>query len=180
MTSNHPDKQRAVPSYGSDRKAAEACRAVEKSCGDFFEDIVIGTQLELGSHTFTRDEIVQFACHYDPQPFHLDEAAAAQSALRRLSASGWHTAAVWMRLYAQHRNAIREALIEQGERAAAPGPSPGFRAMRWRTPVHPGDTVTYRSVVSGKRSLPKRNWGLVFHHKHGRESGWAHRGRVQR
>ena len=147
---------------------------MEASCGDFFEDIVIGTQLELGSHTFTRDEIVQFACNYDPQPFHLDEAAAAQSTLRRLSASGWHTAAVWMRLYAQHRNAIREALIARGEHAAAPGPSPGFRVMRWRTPVHPGDTVTYRSVVSGKRSLPKRNWGLVFH----RNTGVNQEGRI--
>ena len=145
--------------------AAADLPAAEPS--DFFEDIVVGTRIELGAHTFTRDEIVQFACNYDPQPFHMDEVAAAGSSLRRLSASGWHTAAVWMRLYVRHRDTIRTTLLARGERPAAPGPSPGFRDMRWRTPVHPGDTITYRSVVSGKRSLPKRDWGLVFHHNTG-------------
>ncbi len=147
---------------------------MSSTSGDFFEDIVVGTRLELGSHLFTREEIIQFACHYDPQPFHLDESAAAESALRGLSASGWHTAAIWMRLYAQHREAIRKTLLARGERPATPGPSPGFRDMRWRTPVRPGDTITYRSIVSGKRNLPRRGWGLIFH----RNTGLNQHGRL--
>ena len=55
---------------------------------DFFEDLVIGTRLDLGTHTFTQDEIVGFAERYDPQPFHLDDAAAALSHFGRLAASG--------------------------------------------------------------------------------------------
>jgi acyl dehydratase len=62
-------------------------RRQRRSLGDFFEDLLIGTSLELGSHTFTADEIVGFAQNYDPQPFHLDATEAAKSQLGRLSAS---------------------------------------------------------------------------------------------
>ena len=69
----------------------------------FFEDIAVGERAELGQHTFTADGIKAFARRFDPQPFHLDEAAAARSHFGALCASGWHTAAVWMRLMVEHQ-----------------------------------------------------------------------------
>lgn len=96
----------------------------------YFEDIEAGTTYELGSHTFTREEIVAFARSFDPQPFHLDEAAAAESPFGGLIASGWHTAAIWMRLYV-------DSLLA----GAASMGSPGVEQLRWLRPVRPGDTV---------------------------------------
>ncbi len=96
----------------------------------YFEDIEPGTTYELGSHTFTREEIVAFARSFDPQPFHLDEAAAAESPFGGLIASGWHTAAIWMRLYV-------DSLLA----GAASMGSPGVEQLRWLRPVRPGDTV---------------------------------------
>ena len=147
--------------------AREAVRSLPPASGDYFDDIEIGTRIELGAHLFTRQEIVEFARLYDPQPFHLDDGAAAESELGRLVASGWHTVAMWMRLYARHREAVRQAFIERGERPAIPGPSPGFRDMKWRCPVYPGDTIAYSSTVTGKRRLGRKGWGLVFHHNRG-------------
>jgi len=65
---------------------------------EFFEDIYIGTRVELGAHTFSADQIKRFAGAYDPHPFQIDEDEAARSHVGRLSASGWHVLAVWMRL----------------------------------------------------------------------------------
>ena len=69
----------------------------------FFEDVVVGERFEVGRHTFTADNIKAFARRFDPQLFHLDEAAAARSHFGALCASGWHTAAVWMRLMVEHQ-----------------------------------------------------------------------------
>ena len=134
---------------------------------DFFEDLVIGTRLDLGTHTFTQDEIVAFAERYDPQPFHLDDAAAALSHFGRLAASGWHTAAVWMKLYVAYRQATMAALLSRGETPSRPGPSPGFRQMKWKKPVHVGDTIRYASELVGKRVTSTPGWGLIFHHNTG-------------
>ena len=68
----------------------------------FFEELEIGRRYELGSFVFTAEEIVAFARSFDPQPFHMDEAAAANSSFGRLAASGWHTAAVWMATMVSH------------------------------------------------------------------------------
>ena len=137
------------------------------SVSDFFEDLVIGTKLELGAHTFTADEIVGFAERYDPQPFHIDQLAAAQSHFGRLAASGWHTVAVWMKLYVANRQATMAALLARGETPSRPGPSPGFRSLKWRKPVHPGDTISYASTLTGKRPSTMAGWGLIFHHNTG-------------
>lgn len=142
---------------------AWGCTAVS----DFFEDLVIGTRLDLGTHTFTREEIVGFAGRYDPQPFHLDEAAAALTQFGRLAASGWHTVAVWMKLYVAHRQAMMTNLLSRGETPSRPGPSPGFRQMKWRKPVHVGDTIRYASILVGKRVTATPGWGLIFHHNTG-------------
>ena len=69
-----------------------------------YEDMVVGSTTEIGKHTFTREEIVEFAEKFDPQPFHVDETAAESSPFRGLVASGWHTCSVMMGMLV--RNAL--------------------------------------------------------------------------
>jgi acyl dehydratase len=101
-----------------------------------FEDFEPGQVYELGSATVTEDEIVAFAREFDPQPFHLDPEAAKESVFGGLIASGWHTGAMWMRLY------VDSMLIG----SSAQG-SPGIEDLRWLAPVRPGDTLTGRLTV---------------------------------
>ena len=129
---------------------------------DFFDEIRIGDTLELGEHTFTREEILRFAENFDPQPFHLDEAAAAQTHFGRLCASGWHTASVFMKLWVATHQRVEAAARAQGRTPARIGPSPGFEDLRWRKPVFVGDTLRYKRVVTGKtESRSRPDWGLV-------------------
>ena len=131
----------------------------------FFDDLVVGESHELGSLVFTSEEIVAFARSFDPQPFHMDEAAARNSSFGRLAASGWHTAAVWMACMVQHR---RRQLAVAPDRPARLGPSPGFKNLRWTKPVFAGDRITYRSEVIDKRESASRpQWGLFFHRNTG-------------
>jgi len=129
----------------------------------YFDDIHVGDRIDLGSHTFTAEEIKTFAAQYDPQAFHMDEAAAARSHFGALCASGWHTVAAWMRLrvlYGQREDAERRA---RGEVIARLGPSPGFRELKWLKPVYVGDTISYASEVAEKRAtLSRPGWGIVF------------------
>ena len=131
----------------------------------YFDEITIGQRIELGSFVFTAEEIVAFARSFDPQPFHLDEAAAKASSFGRLAASGWHTAAVWMATMVSHRK--RQLALVDG-RAPRLGPSPGFRNLRWSKPVFAGDRITYVSEVADKRDSASRpEWGLFFHRNTG-------------
>ena len=129
----------------------------------YFDDIGVGDRMELGTHTFTAEDIKTFAAQYDPQAFHMDEAAAAQSHFGALCASGWHTVATWMRLrvlYGRREDAERAA---RGEVIAKLGPSPGFRELRWLKPVYAGDSITFASEIAEKRASQSRpGWGLVF------------------
>jgi len=129
----------------------------------YFDDIMVGDRMELGSHTFAAEDIKSFAARYDPQAFHMDEAAAAKSHFGALCASGWHTVAAWMRLrvlYGQREDAERAA---RGEIIAKLGPSPGFRELTWRKPVYVGDTIAYASEIAEKRvSKSRPGWGLIF------------------
>jgi acyl dehydratase len=129
----------------------------------YFDDTKVGDRIELGSHTFTAEDIKTFAAAYDPQAFHMDEAAAAKSHFGALCASGWHTVSMWMRLrvlYAQKDDAARAA---RGEPNAKGGSSPGFRELKWLKPVYAGDTITYASEVAEMRASQSRpGWGLVF------------------
>ena len=127
----------------------------------FFEDFVIGEETLLGSHAFTRDEIVAYAREYDPQPFHLDEEAAKASIFGGLCASGWHTGCVAMRVIIESRDQIRDLRIANGERVPLLGVSPGFTNMRWPNPTRPGDTVTFSSIVLSKRETKRPQWGLL-------------------
>jgi acyl dehydratase len=128
----------------------------------FYEDIVIGEPTEFGSHTFTADEIKSFARRYDPQPFHLDEAAAARSHFGALCASGWHTASLWMRKMVDHRQRDADARHARGEPPVQMGPSPGFRDLKWLKPVFVGDTVSYATeVVDARLSESRPGWGII-------------------
>jgi acyl dehydratase len=128
----------------------------------YLDDIRVGEKFPLGCYTFSAEKIKAFAACHDPQPFHLDEAAAARSHFGRLCASGWHTAAVWMRLlldFGRREDDAREVL---GEPSASLGPSPGFRDLKWLKPVYAGDTITYASeVVASRVSESRPGWGLL-------------------
>lgn len=128
----------------------------------FFEDVVVGERFEVGRHTFTTDNIKAFARRFDPQLFHLDEAAAARSHFGALCASGWHTAAVWMRLMVEHQRREDDARRARGEPVAVLGPSPGFRELKWLKPVYVGDTITYSTeVIETRASSSRPGWGLM-------------------
>ena len=129
----------------------------------FFEDIAVGEKRALGRHTFAVEEIKAFARRFDPQPFHVDDAAATSSHFGALVASGWHTAAVCIRLIVQHRMREEEAMRGRGEPVGRTGPSPGFREMKWLRPVHSGDTISYASEIVDKRTVQSvAGKGLVF------------------
>lgn len=128
----------------------------------FFEDIRVGDAIMSGRHTFTADDIKAFARRFDPQLFHVDEEAAAQSHFGALCASGWHTAVVWMRLMVDARRREAEAARARGEPVAAYGPALGFRELKWLKPVYAGDVIDYASEVTETRvSNSRPGVGLV-------------------
>jgi len=117
----------------------------------YFEDLPEGHVIELGEKLVTRDEIVAFATEFDPQPHHLDDEAANASILKGLSASGWHTCAMMMRM-------IVDGLAH---RAAAMG-SPGMDEVRWMKPVRPGDVLKMTGIVKFARiSKSKPDMGII-------------------
>jgi acyl dehydratase len=133
----------------------------------FFEDLAIGDRKEMGAHTFTADEIKAFARQYDPQPFHIDEAAAARSHFGGLCASGWHTSAMCMRLSVKSLREEDEAMRRRGEPVARSGPSPGVRDIKWHKPVYPGDTITFTNETRDKRDSSRKGFGLIVSYNTG-------------
>ena len=128
----------------------------------FFEDIAAGERFEVGRYTFDAEGIKAFARLYDPQPFHVDEAAGARSHFGSLVASGWQTASVWMRLMVEYQRREDAALRTRGEPVAELGPSPGFRELKWLKPVYPGDTVSYATeILETRPSNSRPGWGLI-------------------
>ena len=118
-----------------------------------WEDFEVGDSIELGRHTFTEEEMLDFGCRFDPQPFHADPAAAKASVFGGLIASGWLTCAIGMRLmvdsYLGHSRSLG---------------SPGVDNIRWLKPVRAGDTLTYRRIVLESRaSATRQDMGLVKH-----------------
>ena len=112
----------------------------------FWEDIAVGERAELGRHTFTAEDIKAFARRFDPQPFHLDEAAAARSHFGALCASGWHTASMWMRLMVEYQNREDDARRARGEAGRDARPVAGLSraemaqaglCRRHRSPTQP-------------------------------------------
>jgi len=103
---------------------------------EWFDDLKLGMRFRSGEVTVSKQDILRFAAEFDPQPFHLDEAAAKTTILEGLAASGWHTAALAMRLAITTRPF---------------GPHPLFGAgvdeLRWLKPVRPGDTLRLEGEV---------------------------------
>src|SRR3954468_24445405 len=114
----------------------------------YFEDLEVGAETYFGSYGVTREEVLEFARKYDPQPFHLSDEAAAKTHFGRLAASGWHTCAMVM------ATTVRHFMTE--EQQAGLG-SPGIDELRWLKPVYPGDTLHVRGTILEKtpsRSKP--------------------------
>ncbi len=114
----------------------------------YFEDLDIGAETDFGTYDVTREEVLDFARKYDPQPFHLSDEEAAKTHFGRIAASGWHTCAMTMAVIA--RKVV-------GEEQAGLG-SPGVDELRWLKPVYPGDTLHVRGKIVDKtpsRSKPE-------------------------
>ena len=112
----------------------------------YFEDLEIGAETEFGSYQVTREEVLEFARKYDPQPFHLSDEAAAKTHFGRLSASGWHTCAMTM-------GVISRRVVEHGQAGLG---SPGIDELRWLKPVYPGDMLHVRGKILDKRESRSR------------------------
>lgn len=120
----------------------------------YWEDFHPGKEIDLGEYEVTREEILEFARRYDPQPFHTDEEAARESIYGGLIASGWHTCAMMMRL-------LCDALLLD---AASLG-SPGVESVRWLRPVRPGDTLRGRmTILETRPSRSKPDRGVIKSH----------------
>ncbi|MDG5778282.1 MaoC/PaaZ C-terminal domain-containing protein [Haloarculaceae archaeon H-GB2-1] len=104
----------------------------------YFEDFETGTSERLGTYDVSREEIVEFAERYDPQPFHVDEAAAEASPFGGLVASGWHTASMTMRV-----------LVDEHFSEAASHGALGVDELQWREPVRPGDVLAVSTTIEG-------------------------------
>ena len=104
----------------------------------YLDEFAVGQTARFGSYEVTREEVLYFASAYDPRPFHLDdEAAAANPIFGRISASGWHTAAMAMRMVVDH---------DKANGGTSMG-SPGVDELRWLRPVYPGDILRVESEV---------------------------------
>jgi acyl dehydratase len=117
----------------------------------YFEDMVPGTVYEFGSIKVEEKEILEFSRRYDPQDFHSDPEAAKRTSFGGLVASGWHTAAMAMRMIVDNR---LSRINTMG--------SPGVDELRWLKPVRPGDLLSVRlTIIEARRSQSKPDRGTV-------------------
>ena len=130
-------------------KSSEFSEPVQRR---YFEDYVVGTIHEFGRITVEEDEIIAFGRRFDPQVFHTDPEAAKSTIYTGLIASGWHTAALMMRLFVDNYLSHVASLG-----------SPGVDELRWILPVRPNDTLTLRvTVAETRRSTSKPDRGVLF------------------
>jgi acyl dehydratase len=116
-----------------------------------YEDIELGHRQSFGRYQVTREEVIDYASKYDPQPFHLSDQAAAQTYFGRLSASGWHTCAMTMRMLVDNMSTVQQAGLG----------SPGIDNLRWVKPVYPGDVLRCETeVIEKRRSKSRPEMGL--------------------
>jgi acyl dehydratase len=119
----------------------------------YFEDLSVGQTFATGSHTMDEAEIKAYASKYDPQPFHLDNEAAKHSFFGRLVASGWHTAAITMRLLVEGGFPIAGGVIGAGG------------SLKWLKPTYPGDTLSVRGhiveITPPTEKRPERGFALI-------------------
>jgi acyl dehydratase len=118
----------------------------------FYEDLEIGASTRLGSYEVTREEVLEFARKYDPQPFHLDDAAAAQTHFGKLAASGWHTCSMTMAMMVARHAVEPRAMLG----------ALGIDELRWLKPVYPGDVLSCEMELLDKRlSKSKPGVGIL-------------------
>lgn len=123
-----------------------------KAAMKYFEDMEVGAETVFGHYDVTREEVLEFARKYDPQPFHLSDEAAARTHFGRLAASGWHTCAMTMSVIVQRLSEDRQAGLG----------SPGVDDLRWLKPVYPGDRLTVSGkIVEKTPSRSKPNIGSI-------------------
>jgi acyl dehydratase len=113
----------------------------------YFEDLEVGAETYFGSYEVTREEVLEFARKYDPQPFHISDEEAAKTHFGRIAASGWHTGAMTMAVLVRYTNEHPQAGLG----------SPGIDELRWRRPVYPGDTLHVRGKVVEKTPSRSRS-----------------------
>jgi acyl dehydratase len=117
----------------------------------YFEDYPPGAVFEYGWIEVTEADILRFAAEFDPQPIHVDPGYAATGPFGGLIASGWHTAGIFMRLFADHYLSRVASLA-----------SPGIDELRWPAPVRPGDSLRMRAeIVEARPSRSKPDRGIV-------------------
>jgi acyl dehydratase len=116
----------------------------------YFDDLKVGDRFESGTYSVTQDGIVAFAQEFDPQSFHLDSAKAKESIFEGLIASGWHIAAITMRLFVQTLNFAEGAI------------GLGVDELRWPNPVRPGDVLQVETeIVHLRTSRSKPRHGII-------------------
>ncbi len=114
----------------------------------YWEDLETGVERYFGCYEVTREEVLEFARKYDPQPFHLSDEEAAKTHFGRIAASGWHSCAMTMAV-------IARAVVDEEQAGLG---SPGLDELRWLKPVFPGDTLHVRGTIIEKtpsRSKPE-------------------------
>lgn len=118
----------------------------------YWEDMEVGAETYFGSYDVTREEVLEFAKKYDPQPFHLSDEVAAKTHFGRIAASGWHTTAMTMAMLVKYL----------GEDPQAGLGAAGIDELRWKIPVYPGDTLrSYGKIVEVTPSRSKPEIGTV-------------------
>ncbi len=117
----------------------------------YYEDLSVGNSWEFGTYEVTRDEVVDFARKYDPQPMHVDEEAAREGFFGGLVASGWHTASMAMRL-------VVDGFLDDYAVIGATG----VDALRWREPVRPGDELSVRMEITEKETWDEKRGAVVY------------------
>jgi len=117
----------------------------------YFEDVQIGDRAAFGSYTVTREEVLEFARKYDPQPFHLSDEGAAATHFGRLAASGWHSCAMTMAMFVDYLKEHPQASL-----GAA-----GIDELRWLKPVHPGDMLRTETEVLEARPSRTKPVGIL-------------------
>ena len=118
----------------------------------YFEDFVVGATIPVGTRTVTEEEIIVFARQFDPQPFHVDQEAAAKSMFGGIIASGWHTCSMIMRL-------MVDGFLKESTSLG----SPGVDEVRWIKPVRGGDTLSVTTtILDVKPSGSRPDRGVVW------------------
>src|SRR5881227_2343043 len=116
----------------------------------YFDDLTLGDRIKSATYEVTEEQIISFAREFDPQPFHLDSVVARQTMFKGLIASGWHTAAITMRLFVETLNFAEGAI------------GLGVDKLRWPNVVRPGDVLTVETkIVHLRLSRSRPNYGII-------------------